>query len=140
MAVAILYRDEVSEYDFGPGHPFRGDRYKNFIPFLKAHLEPDHWYQVLSAESASDEDLLRICDQDYIDFNKQYYQAAYAGWSYYYEDFTRYQSQDNRPVGNPGRIEEAARYIIGQAKMACDLVQSGRYQKSSLDRGWTASR
>ncbi len=30
MTVAILYRDELKEYDFGPGHPFRGDRYELF--------------------------------------------------------------------------------------------------------------
>ena len=38
MAVAILYRDELKEYDFGPGHPFRGDRYELFPPFLKKRL------------------------------------------------------------------------------------------------------
>ena len=32
-------------------------------------------------------------------------------------------------MGTPGKIEEAARLIVGQAKMACDLVQSGQYQK-----------
>ena len=29
MTLAILYRDELSDYDFGPGHPFRGDRYRS---------------------------------------------------------------------------------------------------------------
>ncbi len=32
-------------------------------------------------------------------------------------------------MGTPGKVEEAARLIVGQAKMACDLVQSGQYQK-----------
>ena len=38
MTLAILYREELKEYDFGPGHPFRGDRYEIFPPFLKERL------------------------------------------------------------------------------------------------------
>ena len=33
--LTILYREELKEYDFGPGHPFRGDRYEIFPRFLK---------------------------------------------------------------------------------------------------------
>jgi len=35
MALAVLYREEPKEYDFGPGHSFRGDRYEVFPQFLK---------------------------------------------------------------------------------------------------------
>jgi len=45
-------------------------------------------------DPATDEDLLKICDRDYIDFCKEYYQAASAGWLSYYENFSRYQSFD----------------------------------------------
>lgn len=38
MTIAILYRDELREYDFGPGHPFRGDRYEIFSNFLKERV------------------------------------------------------------------------------------------------------
>jgi len=34
MAIGVLYREELREYDFGPGHPFRGDRYAAFLKFL----------------------------------------------------------------------------------------------------------
>ena len=34
MTIAIIYREELKEYDFGPGHPFRGDRYQMFPKFL----------------------------------------------------------------------------------------------------------
>jgi acetoin utilization protein AcuC len=129
MPVAILYRDELKEYDFGPGHPFRGDRYELFPKFLNSRLAPDGFYRILPAEWAREDDLLSICDKDYIDFNREYYQAAYGGWISYYENFSRYQSLDNKPVGSPGKIEEAARLIVGQAKLACDLVQQGSYQK-----------
>ena len=130
MTIAILYRDELKEYDFGPGHPFRGDRYEIFPGFLKDHLSPDDNYRILSASPATDDDLLTICDRDYIDFNRDYFQAVYSGWNYFYENLSRYQSVDNRPIGTPGKLEEAARLIVGQAKMACDLVQSGEYLKA----------
>jgi acetoin utilization protein AcuC len=129
MPVAILYRDELKEYDFGPGHPFRSDRYDAFPRFLQSRLPPDDSYKILAAEWAKESDLATICDQDYIDFNREYYQAAYGGWISYYENFSRYQSLDNKPIGAPGKLEEAARLIVGQAKTACDLVQSGAYKK-----------
>lgn len=130
MTVAILYRDELREYDFGPGHPFRGDRYEVFPGFLKSRLSPDSYYRILSADQAIEDDLLKICDQDYIDFNRDYFKAVHGGWSYFYENLSRYQSVDNRPIGTPGMLEEAARLIVGQAKMACDLIQEGQYRKA----------
>lgn len=129
MSVAILYRDELKEYDFGPGHPFRGDRFELFLSMLKTRCPPDNYYRILKADPATTEDLLKICDQDYIEFTAEYYHAAHAGWVAYYENFNRYQSLDNKPIGIPGDVEEAARLIVGQAKMACDLVQNGRYHK-----------
>ena len=66
--IAILYREELKEYDFGPGHPFRGDRYRIFPSFLKENLPEDDNYRFLKSEWASDEDLLLICNKDYVDF------------------------------------------------------------------------
>jgi acetoin utilization protein AcuC len=129
MPIGILFREELKEYDFGPGHPFRGDRYQLFSEYLKKRLPPDNYYQIIQANPATQEDLLKICDQDYIDFNKEFYQAASAGWIGYFENFPRYQSPDNKPYSYPGKVEEAARLIIGQAKMACDLVQTSKFQK-----------
>jgi len=129
MAFAILYRPELREYDFGPGHSFRGDRYEIFPQFLVENLPEDDNYQILKAEPATDEELLLICQQEYIDFTRDYYRAANLGLSYPGQ-FSRFHSGDNRPVGKPGKLEEAARLIIGQARMACDLVQAGRFEKS----------
>lgn len=136
MPVAILYREELKEYDFGPGHPFRGDRYEIFPRFLKENLSRDDNYQVLESGSASDEDLLRICQRDYIDFSRQYYQAANLGLSYNGR-FYRYHSGDNRPISRPGKLEEAARLVVGQAKLAADLVQSGEFEKAISIGGGT---
>jgi acetoin utilization protein AcuC len=128
MALAILYREELKEYDFGPGHSFRGDRYKKFPHFLSEGLS-DASYQILQAEWVTDEDLLRVCRADYIDFTKTFYRAASSGL-YYEGDFYRFHSADNRPVGSPGKIEEAARLIVGQAKLAVDLIEEGRFRKA----------
>jgi len=129
MPIGILYRDELKEYDFGPGHPFRGDRYQLFLAFLREHVAEDDNYRLLAAEPAGDEDLLLICRRDYIGFNEDFYRAANLGAEDLGE-FFRYQSGDNLPVGKPGKLEEAARLVIGQAKMACDLVQQGRFSKA----------
>jgi len=130
MTIAVLYRDELKEYDFGPGHPFRGDRYQIFPKYLSEHVKPDSRYRFLKAEPATDDDLRRICDPAYIEFTKKYYRAAHLGDSGDEGEFFQYQTMDNLPIGRPGRLEEAARIIIGQAKMAVDLVQSGQYQKA----------
>jgi acetoin utilization protein AcuC len=129
MGSIILYREELKEYDFGPGHPFRGDRYEVFLQFLKQNLAANGNYQVFKADSATNEDLRLICQQEYVDFNQSYYKAVNLGLPYPGE-FLRFQSQDNRPIGRPGKIEEAARLIIGQAKAACDLIQDGKTKKA----------
>jgi len=130
VAIAILHREELKEYDFGPGHPFRGDRYEIFPKFLRENLPEDDNYRILKAGPAVEEDLLLICNKDYIDFTRDYFKAANLGLSQPgVLSFPRYHSVDNLPRGRPGRLEEAARLMIGQAKMAVDLVQTGEYKK-----------
>jgi acetoin utilization protein AcuC len=129
MTIAILYRDELREYDFGPGHPFRGDRYEIFPNFLKERVPEEDNYRIIKATPATDSDLLLICSKDYIDFTRGFYKAAHAGTTFH-GDFGRYQSMDNMPFDTPGKLEEAARLIIGQAKLGCDLIQQGAYQKA----------
>ena len=129
MAFAIIYRQELREYDFGAGHSFRGDRYEIFPQFLRENLPQDDNYKIIEAEQATDEDLFLICQKEYIDFTREYYKAASAGLSYPGQ-FSLFQSMDNHPIGKPGKLEETARLIIGQAKMACDLVQEGKFKKA----------
>jgi acetoin utilization protein AcuC len=125
-----LYREELKEYDFGEGHPFRGDRYEIFPKFLKENLPEDDNYRILKAEWATDEDLSMICQKDYIDFVRNYYKSCRLGLSLPSEyQVYKYLSGDNIPPGKPGKLEEAARLIIGQAKLACDLVQKGEFKK-----------
>lgn len=129
MAIAILYRDELKEYDFGPGHPFRGGRYGTFFSFLREHLPEDDTYRVIKAEQATDDDLLLICHREYIDFTTEFYRAAHLGIEAA-GPFFHYHSMDNRPAAKSGKVEEAARLVVGQAKRACDMLQSGQFTKA----------
>ncbi len=135
MAIAILYREELKEYDFGLGHPFRGGRYDIFPPFLRKNLSEDDNYRIIKAEPVGDEDLLRICQKDYINFTRKYYRTANLGvdWDYsssFYKNIRKHQSLDNRANSGSGKLEEAARLIVGQGKLAADLVCSGKFEKA----------
>jgi acetoin utilization protein AcuC len=128
LAIGILYQEGLKEYDFGPGHPFRGDRYVNFSRFLRQNLAADDTYRILEAVPASDEDLRLICSDDYIHFTRDYYRSVNLG-EHFAGDFFRYHSMDNLPIGRPGKLEEAARLVVGQAGKAGDLVQHDRFRK-----------
>jgi acetoin utilization protein AcuC len=131
MAIAILYREESREYDFGPGHPLRGDRFEIFARFLKQRLPEGDNYRFVRAGPATEEDLLLICNKDYVDFTRDYFKAASLGLPFPNpERFFQYHSGDNLPAGRTGKIEEAARLMVGQVKMAADLILAGEYQKT----------
>jgi acetoin utilization protein AcuC len=129
MAIGIFYSEGLKEYDFGPGHPFRGNRSDVFIEFLRQNIPEDDNYRILKAEAATEDDLLLICQKDYIEFTREYFKAANLGLTYP-GSFHKYHSMDNMPVGKPGKMEEAARLVIGQAKEACGLVQEGKFKKA----------
>lgn len=126
--IAILYQEGLKEYDFGEGHPFRGDRYELFYQFLREHLAEDNNYRILKADPATDEDLRLICHKNYIEFTRGYYESASFGLSYPGK-FNDFHSVDNIPTGKPGKLEEAARLVVGQAKLAAQLIQDGKFQK-----------
>lgn len=129
IEMAILYREELKEYDFGTGHPFRGERYELFSRFLAEKLPARDHYGGVQAKWATEEDLARICTREYVAFTREYYRAANLGM-HPNGEFSRFHSADNRPLGRPGKLEEAARLVVGQAKEACDLLLSGRFRKA----------
>lgn len=128
MLIDIVYREELREYNFGIGHSFQGDRFEVFPEFLRKNLAPDKYYQLVKANPATIDDLRLICKDEYIDFTQGYYRAANLGLPYP-GDFSRFQSQDNKPKEHPGKVEEAARLAVGQAKLACDLIEEGTAKK-----------
>lgn len=125
---AILFSNGLDEYDFGEGHPFRGNRYQIFRTFLGENFPGEGRYDLLEAEHAGNEDLLKICSQEYIDFTRDFFNPELPS-SRVMDGFSRFHSGDNIPRDHHGKLEEAARLIIGQAKQACDLVSGGTYGK-----------
>ena len=127
MTVSILYREELREYDFGVGHPFRGDRYEIFPKVLKQHVPADGNYRFVVADTCTDDDLRLICSQEYIDFSRDYFLAANQGEVYSKSmDFPKFHSLDNLPRGRPGKLEVASRMMIGQVKKAAELALKER--------------
>lgn len=125
--ISILYSEKLREFDFGLGHPFRGDRYRIFAEFIRRQLNEGRDFIFLQASEASDEDLSLIASSDYIRFTKEYYFRSSQG-RVQDPDFWRYHTTDNYPRGKTGRIEEATRLIVGQAKLAADRIQQGEIQ------------
>ena len=83
---------------------------------------------MLRVEPALDKDLLRICSDSYIEFTRQYFNSEEPLLSLTHT-FSHFHSADNVPRDNHGRLEEAARLIISQAKLACDLVADRKYKR-----------
>jgi acetoin utilization protein AcuC len=128
MPIGILYSTGLKEYDFGQGHPFRGERYELFYNFLRERLPEDDNYRIIEAPCATDEDLHLICNRNYIEFTRGYFESSIYGL-HFPGRFSDFHSMDNMPTGKPGNIEEAARLVVGQAKLACQLIHDGSYQK-----------
>jgi acetoin utilization protein AcuC len=123
---AILFSKEINEYDFGQSHPFHGRRGEDFLNFLKEKTKLD--FPILKAKKATNEDLLLICQKDYIEFTKKFFKKENLK-KIFDQKFFQYHSSDNFPSQGAGNIEKAARYIIGQAKLACDLVFYKKFKK-----------
>ncbi len=109
MTPAIVYSDDINGYDFGPGHPFRSDRYANFMNLLRARLEA---HEEIEPRCASDQELMLVHDRSYIENML----AASNGASL--PSYT-YMSPDT-PL-QPG-MERAARFIVGASMTATELV------------------
>ena len=65
---AIAYHEKYAQYDLGPGHPYRGDRFPRAWEFFKKMglLERPE-VVVVRPEPAGREDLLRVHDEKYVD-------------------------------------------------------------------------
>jgi acetoin utilization protein AcuC len=128
MSIGILYSNKLRNYDFGPGHPFRGGRFESFLSYFDAHLSQSGKFEVLlKDEPASAEDLTLWHTTDYI----QAMSEASAG--VHVTNLSKYVSGDNvnpRTGRFPEGIEPAARVIVKNSMRACDLVQEGSYEKA----------
>ena len=128
MKVGIIQSKQLKNYDFGPGHPFRGDRFENFFSFFNAKFNKSDRFEIfLNEKLASNGDLELWHTKDYIRKMKRASSGAEVA------DLFRYVSGDNLnpqtrrfPVG----IEPAARVIVKNSMLACELVLEGKFEKA----------
>jgi len=108
---AIVYHSGVADYDFGPGHPFRGDRFPRFMRLVREHgLLADHGVRLVEPCPAGDPDLLLAHDEDYIRMVERCGQLSM-------------QLEEDTPL-NPS-IVRAARLVVGTSLRAGELVAEG---------------
>lgn len=128
MKVGIVYSEQLKNYDFGLGHPFRGDRFRSFMSYFDATLSKSNRFEVfMNEEVAGDEDLELWHTKDYIEA----IQAASAGEGV--SNLWKYISGDNinpKTRKFPEGIETAARVIVKNSMFACDLVEEGKCEKA----------
>ena len=68
LRVGIAFHEKYRQYDFGPGHPFRGDRFGNAMKFFEEQgLLNLSNISVLKPEIATLKDLLRVHNKSYVD-------------------------------------------------------------------------
>lgn len=114
MTLTVAYSDHLKEYDFGPGHSFRGDRYARFMNLLKQKIHRAE-FEVVEPRYASDEELLLAHDNDYIQFLK-------AEPSGFWSPSQEFLSPDT--PSQPG-LEKAARLIVGATLTAAEIAWEG---------------
>lgn len=127
MKVALVYTPKIKKYDFGPGHPFRGDRYPDFINFFEERFAKFRdLFERIEPEMASDEILEMAHSRDYI----RAIGAASKGLTL--PNISKYASPDNQnpPSFLPRGIDEGARVCVGTSLLAGELVAEGKFKKA----------
>jgi acetoin utilization protein AcuC len=68
LRLGIAFHEKYGLYDFGPGHPFRGDRFEDAMKFFKENgLLKSPNVSILKPKPAEVEDLMRVHIKSYID-------------------------------------------------------------------------
>ena len=128
MKTALIYSPEIRKYDFGEGHPFRGDRFDNFINFFQQRFAAyNDRFDRIEPVPATDDQLKLAHDEEYIKA------MGIAAKGMTLPDILRYTTMDNlNPFTRsiPTGIDEAARAIVGASLLAGELVYESRFQKA----------
>jgi len=128
MKTVVVFSDELKNYDFGPGHPFRADRFDSFLKLYDEKLGQNKSFELVeNNEPVEDEELERWHKKDYI----QAIKAASTGVTI--PDLFRFISHDNvNPATGefPEGIEKAARIIVKNSILAFDYVMQGESEKA----------
>ncbi|MFC1592756.1 histone deacetylase [Candidatus Omnitrophota bacterium] len=128
MKTAVLYHSQLEKYSFGEGHPFGGERFRNFFNFFESRFFPfKSQLKLINPNPASDQNLRLVHSQDYISA----IQAASAGTVL--ADITKYVSPDNlNPLTGymPLGIEEGAKIITGISLCSGELVAENKFDRA----------
>lgn len=127
MKIGIAYSNKLENYDFGPGHPFRSDRFGSFMALFQKELNRSGRFELIMNDNlASDEDLLLWHEKDYIEAMGDASEGREVSnlWSFISGDNLNPRT-GKLPIG----IEEAARVIVKNSLLASELVQEGKYEK-----------
>jgi len=110
--VAVIYHEEIAEYDFGEGYSLRGDRFPRYIRLLESEgVFKRPGVELVKPRAATDEDLKLIHPPEYIAKVKRI--AEERGFL-----------EDDTPL-KPS-IVGAVRFIVGAALRAGELVATGK--------------
>jgi len=116
LKVGIVYHEKFCQYDLGPGHPFRGDRFINAVRFFDGeglfHL-PN--VIILRPEPVTRQDLLRVHDEDYV--NLIFHLAEMS------------KPYDIETPVSP-QILEATQLIVGGAIVAAKAIYDGEVDRA----------
>ena len=112
---AIVYDEKLKEYDLG--HVLKQDRYQVFVNLFKQKLGHHSDFEMVSPCYATESDLKLIHTEDYI------------------RRIEKCESKDphDTPL-SPGFVR-GTKLLAGAGKLAGELVQSGKYEKSFVVGG-----
>jgi acetoin utilization protein AcuC len=125
--VGVVYSDELKNYDFGEGHPFRSNRFENFFSLFKKKLGSSGRFEIVSNKTpALDSDLELWHSKEYIDVIKKASSGVDVSGLFRYISVDNLNPKTRRfPLG----IEPAARMIVANAILAGDLVLEKKFEK-----------
>ena len=115
MKFGITYHEKLKQYDLGPGHPFRGDRFENARKLFEEKgifKNPD--VAILRPKPAKKEDLLLVHEESYV--------------NHIFELAEQCKPYDIETPVSPS-ILEAALLIVGGSMLVTEMVYRGELKR-----------
>ena len=128
MKTTIIYSNELKNYDFGEGHPFRSNRFERFLELFQEKLGEDQRFELKeNINLATDEELELWHSKDYIKTMQEASQGKAVS------NLFRFISGDNINPSTkklPPGIEEGARAVVKNSLLAIDYNQQRKTEKA----------
>jgi acetoin utilization protein AcuC len=110
--IAVVYHRDALKYDFGPGHPFRADRFTKFMGLLEGlGVLADPRSELVEPDAATDADLLLVHTRDYL-------------------EGVRARAKVRSPLSGDtplnSSIVEGALAVVGSSLKAAELIAEGK--------------